>query len=236
LLNIFYFYLKKDGWATLAFNVEMGLNLPRSDEVAPTVLVIYFSKLSSNHKPIQQIQTPDCQYIKSFSFPPFQAFCKTFDFQPIFVAQHKSTIMQEQNFKNHGRMVKGFHFVLFGLLLVTLVSSLINLYQEAQAGEDLLEALMFVLLVVSVTLTAWYARVFALKAQDRAIRAEENFRHYILTGKAQDSGLSINQIIALRFASDAEFVALSQRALAENLGSKAIKTLIQNWKADHNRA
>jgi Family of unknown function (DUF6526) len=144
--------------------------------------------------------------------------------------------MQEQNYKNHARMVTGFHYVLFGVLVLTLVCSFVNLYQEAQAGEGLLEALMFPLLVVSITLTAWYARVFALKAQDRAIRAEENFRHFVLTGKAQDAGLSMSQIIALRFASDAEFVALNQQALTQNLGSKAIKTQIKNWKADYNRA
>lgn len=144
--------------------------------------------------------------------------------------------MQEQNFQNHARFVKGFHFVLFGLLLVALVCSIINLYQEAQEGEGLLEPTLLILMVVCVTLTAWYARVFALKAQDRAIRAEENFRHYLLTGKAQSSSLSMGQIIALRFASDDEFIALNEKALTENLGGKAIKSQIQNWKADHNRA
>lgn len=42
----------------------------------------------------------------------------------------------------------------------------------------------------------WYARGFALKAQDRAIRAEENFRHFILSGKPFDKNLRMGQIIA----------------------------------------
>ena len=49
------------------------------------------------------------------------------------------------------------------------------------------------------------------------------------------SQLKIDQIIALRFASDEEFIALTERAIAENLSSKEIKMAIKNWKADYNR-
>jgi Family of unknown function (DUF6526) len=143
--------------------------------------------------------------------------------------------MQEQNFKNHGRMVTGFHYVLSGIILVTFIMSLVNLTQEIQAGEGLLEPLMFVFLTISVLLAAWFARSFPLKAQDRAIRAEENFRHYLLTGKPLDSNLRMGQIIALRFAPDSELPSLAQKAVTENLGNKDIKQQIQNWKADNNR-
>jgi hypothetical protein len=81
----------------------------------------------------------------------------------------------------------------------------------------------------------WYARVFALKAQDRAIRAEENFRHYLLTGKPFDKELRLSQIIALRFASDAEMPGLAKKAVAEKLSQKEIKQAITNWRADHHR-
>ncbi len=81
----------------------------------------------------------------------------------------------------------------------------------------------------------WYARVFALRAQDRAIRAEENFRHFILTGKPLDPRLRMSQIIALRFASDAEFIELAKRAIEDNLSYKTIKQEIKNWKPDYNR-
>jgi hypothetical protein len=77
-----------------------------------------------------------------------------------------------------------------------------------------------------------FVRMFALKAQDRAIRAEENLRHFALTGKLLPATLSIGQIIALRFASDEEFVALAATAASENLSSKEIKQSINNWKAD----
>jgi hypothetical protein len=83
----------------------------------------------------------------------------------------------------------------------------------------------------------WYfARAFALKAQDRAIRAEENLRHFAMTGSLLDKRLKMGQVIALRFASDNEFVALAKRAAEEGLSSKDIKMAIQDWKADDNRA
>ena len=77
-----------------------------------------------------------------------------------------------------------------------------------------------------------YIRIFALKAQDRAIRAEENLRHFALTGKLLPAQLRIGQIIALRFASDEEFPALAAKAAAENLSNKEIKLSIQHWRAD----
>ena len=80
-----------------------------------------------------------------------------------------------------------------------------------------------------------FTRSFPLKAQDRAIRAEENFRYYLLTGKLLPSGLKISQIVALRFASDDEFPKLVERTLSENLSSKQIKQAIQNWKPDNYR-
>ena len=78
-------------------------------------------------------------------------------------------------------------------------------------------------------------RVFPLKAQDRAIRAEEALRYFILTGKPLDKRLTIGQITALRFASDEEFLPLVDRSLAENLSSKDIKQAIKNWRPDYHR-
>ena len=75
-------------------------------------------------------------------------------------------------------------------------------------------------------------RAFALRAQDRAIKVEENFRHYLLTGKSLSNELSVRQIIGLRFASDDEFPALANKAVTENLSEKEIKKAIKNWKAD----
>ena len=86
------------------------------------------------------------------------------------------------------------------------------------------------------SLIFYFLRGFALRAQDRAIRAEEKFRYYILTGKTLSDGLTIRQIIGLRFASDKEFPALAEKAEKENLSEKDIKKAIENWRADNYRA
>jgi hypothetical protein len=138
--------------------------------------------------------------------------------------------MSQQNFANHARMVPGYHYVAFALWAALFIGSLVNLFHSTP--DTHYSAALIVVMNILIVLIAYYARSFALKAQDRAIRAEENFRHYVLTGKPLNSGLRMSQIIALRFASDDEFVALAQKAVAENLSAKAIKQSITNWKAD----
>lgn len=141
--------------------------------------------------------------------------------------------MSEQNFKNHIRLVPGYHGVSFLLILAGLVGSIVNLF-HADAATHYSAALIVVIFILLICLF-FYARLFALRAQDRAIRAEENFRHYLLTGKPYDKNLRLGQIIALRFASDEEMPALAKRAVEEKLSQKQIKQAIQNWRADHHR-
>ncbi len=144
--------------------------------------------------------------------------------------------MQEQNFANHGRVVKGFHFVLGPLLIAGLITALINIYFQWRAHYDMLNSILIALLFICCLLLALFTRQFALKAQDRAIRAEENFRHYLLTHKALNYKLTLKQIIALRFAPDDEFIILADRAAKENLSPAEIKKEIKIWKPDHHRA
>ena len=141
--------------------------------------------------------------------------------------------MPGQNFKNHTRLVAPFHFIAYPIIIAVLVCAIINLCYCAPG--DCCNAWMILGLTVALLIVAWYTRVFALKAQDRAIRAEENFRHFVLTGKPFDNRLRMAQIIALRFAPDAEFVALANRAVAENMKPKDIKSAIVNWKGDYHR-
>jgi len=142
--------------------------------------------------------------------------------------------MQDQNFKNHAKMVPGYHYITLTAILIFLIGS-INYLVQSTADNKYLGAMLSLLSVILVLL-AWYARGFALKAQDRAIRAEENFRYYLATGKIFPKELRIGQVIALRFASEEEFVALTAKAVAEKLSNKEIKSLIKNWKADDYRA
>jgi Family of unknown function (DUF6526) len=142
--------------------------------------------------------------------------------------------MADQNFKNHARFVPLYHYVAGMLVILGFGGSIVNLF-HADAHTHYSAALLVVAFFVLILLF-WYARAFALKAQDRAIRAEENFRHFILTGKPFDGKLTMAQIIGLRFASDEEFPGLAKRAADENLSQKQIKEAIKNWRADNDRA
>jgi len=141
--------------------------------------------------------------------------------------------MKEQNFRNHSRYIILWTFITPLLLIAILGGSIVNLI-HADAHTHYSAALILLISVVLIIIY-WYARAFALRAQDRAIRAEENFRHFILTGKPFDNSLRMSQIIALRFAPDDEFPSLAKKAVEEKLTSKEIKAAIQKWKADHHR-
>lgn len=142
--------------------------------------------------------------------------------------------MSKQNYKNHSKFVPAFHFVIVPLLLFVFIGSIVNVFHSEPANiysASLLVALSFATLVL-----AFIVRGSVLKVQDRAIKAEENFRYYLAAGKQQDSRLTMSQIIALRFAGDDEYIGLSKKAVDENMSAKEIKLAIQQWKGDHHRA
>lgn len=143
--------------------------------------------------------------------------------------------MKQQNFKNHSKLVPLYHGVTAFLLLTGILVAIFNFIQALITDGELLDAGLFLLLFIIAFFFFWFIRSFALGAQDRAIRAEENLRYYSLTGKLFDQRLTLRQIIALRFAPDEEFIALVDRAIKEDLKPTVIKKAIQNWKADHNR-
>jgi len=128
-----------------------------------------------------------------------------------------------------------FHIVLFFIIIVTLIGSCVNLYKSIGDHQRLYSAALLVAVNVSLVLIFFFVRIFPLKAQDRAIRAEENLRHFILTGKPLDPRLTIRQIIGLRFASDQEFPALAQKAADEGLSEDTIKRAVTNWRDDYYR-
>ena len=141
--------------------------------------------------------------------------------------------MKPQNYSNHFRFVPTYHY--FNVLgtLIFLIGSVVNLVKSTD--DNLYDATLILFGALLLVFTTFFARSFSLKAQDRAIKAEENFRHYILTGKTMDSKLTVRQIIGLRFASDEEFPELAKKAVKESLSEKDIKKAIKNWKADNYR-
>lgn len=143
--------------------------------------------------------------------------------------------MGMQNYANHARTDTLYHRVLLPIIFLTFVGACVNFAKSWGDHVRLYSSSLILVISACMLAVALYSRIFPLKAQDRAIRAEENLRHFVLTGKLLDSRLSVRQVVALRFASDAEFPALALQAAAENLSPKAIKQAVENWRADEYR-
>ena len=140
--------------------------------------------------------------------------------------------MTEQNYATHRRFVPMFHGVLFAILVLSLIGSVVNLVLSWGDHQRLYSASLIVVLEVTSLMLFFFCRIFPLKAQDRAIHAEENLRHFVLTGKLLDPSLSALQVVGLRFACDEEFVLLARRAAEEHLSPDAIKRAIKRWRPD----
>ena len=141
---------------------------------------------------------------------------------------------RQQTFENHAMVVPAYHYFTFGLIAVYVVYCL---YVVATAFS--LDALMSLLLAVAVLMVFFWARLFALRVQDRVIRLEMRLRLAQLVpglGARLDE-FTTDQLCSLRFAGDAELPALAEKVLADRLDDrKAIKRMIRDWQADHFRA
>jgi hypothetical protein len=144
--------------------------------------------------------------------------------------------MTEQNFENHGKIVPVFHFFAIPVFVTNFVWSLFRMKQL----EFSFAGIFGVILAAALVILVFEARLFALAVQDRVIRLEERLRYaQVLPADLQRRAgeLSTGQIVALRFACDAELPALMRKVLDEKLVQrKAIKQLIKTWKPDYQRA
>ena len=144
--------------------------------------------------------------------------------------------MNEQNFKNHGRLVPLYHFFTLPMLLINFGWSI---YRWIVAGFSI-GGLEMVLTAAALFFGVLYGRLFALRVQDRLIRLEERLRYERVLSEElrwRADELTVDQFVSLRFASDEELPTLMRKALDEKLtGRKAIKQLIKNWKPDYLRA
>lgn len=143
--------------------------------------------------------------------------------------------MREQNYSNHRFFEPNSYFIFYPISVIVFVAMAIEWVHFAQGEQSLWPTISMTALDVLVILLALRIRLYALVAQNRAIRAEEQIRHYVLTGQLMDTRLTIEQIVALRFASDAEMPALAKRAADESLSANKIKQAISNWRADWHR-
>lgn len=139
-----------------------------------------------------------------------------------------------QNYKNHTKFEPAFHFVTIPILLVNLFWA-VKVAIQAPAASTIIASAT----AVALLLLALLARMFALKAQDRVIRLEMRLLLKELLPPALQPRImdfTTGQLVAMRFASDAELPDLAQAVLRDGLRDKnQIKRLIKNWKADHQR-
>ena len=136
-----------------------------------------------------------------------------------------------QTFENHPRYVIGYHVVAFFLLVINLGWSVVVIFRHFSPT-----AVVNALTAVALLLLFWYTREFATTNQDRTIRLEMRLRlERVLPGDLKGRILEFApaQLVALRFASDAELPALARKVLDEKLTSrKQIKMLVKDWQGD----
>jgi Family of unknown function (DUF6526) len=140
-----------------------------------------------------------------------------------------------QGFKNHAKVVPAYHFVALPILVVNFVWTL-KVAVKVQSFGSIVAFLVSVALIIMF----FCARRFALAVQDRVIRLEMQLRlQRVLPADLQTSipALTVAQLVALRFASDAELPGLVRKVLSDKIDDrKTIKQMIQNWQPDHQRA
>jgi len=154
-----------------------------------------------------------------------------------YLLKHKERSMAEklpQTLANHARWHPPFHFFLMPCAIAVLIMSIVNIVKH----YDVLEAWIILLLGVMTPVAVLLIRTNPLKAQDRLIRLEETLRLESLLNEPHRSRiceLKPSQLVALRFACDAEIPGLVERALKDNMPPKDIKKAIVTWRPDYNR-
>ena len=143
-----------------------------------------------------------------------------------------------QTLANHVRFDPPFHFYLIPIFGLALILTLIHFFAHITHGNifDHVHAFLLILLAVAFVLLLLKTRLYALKVQDRVIRLEERLRLTQLLPEPLRSRipeLTEDQLIGLRFASDAEIPKLVERTLKENLSRADIKKAIQTWRPDY---
>jgi len=138
--------------------------------------------------------------------------------------------METQSFKNHVRVHPLYHYVLMPFSLLLVLAAGIN----GTINYDI-EAVILLMITVILHLVVFVARDYAKKNQDRIIRSELRLRYFQLTHKRLDeieSEFAFPQLLALRFASDDEFLKLIESPETRERKPVEIKKQITRWNAD----
>jgi hypothetical protein len=142
---------------------------------------------------------------------------------------------REQNFKSHTRFLPPFHFFVIPVLLINALNEIRHIYLEPTRHW------LWTFIVALALLTLGFlSRIQALTVQDRVIRLEERLRmRQLLPPDLHQhiETLTHRQLVALRFASDAELADLVREVVGGRLAtSKEIKLRVRSWRPDWLRA
>ena len=140
-----------------------------------------------------------------------------------------------QTYKNHLRWLPAFHFFVLPVLLLNVLNEVRRAWRNPSEGS-----LFLVVVAAALFMLAFLSRSQTVTVQDRVIRLEMRLRlQQILPPELQTriQDLTHRQLVALRFASDAELPVLVREILDGKLTtSKEIKLRVKNWQGDWLRA
>ncbi len=142
--------------------------------------------------------------------------------------------MKKQDFDNHIRFYVPHHFIFYPVIAVLIGFALYEYFTVGTLVWLFLAGVVFMIGWLSFMLRQHYA----LTLQNRLVKQELRYRYFVLTQsrlEPLEEKLSDGQLFALRFAPDAEFAGLVERAINENLKPVEIKKAIHNWKGDYER-
>jgi Family of unknown function (DUF6526) len=143
---------------------------------------------------------------------------------------------EQQSFAHHTKWVPLFHFFVIPVLLLNFGTSI---YRWIHVGYGF-GGFADILTATALLGMAFSGRLSTLTVQDRVIRLEERLRlEKLLPADLKENvdEFTREQLMALRFASDAEIPALARKVLTNKVADrKTIKRMVQNWRADHLRA
>lgn len=138
-----------------------------------------------------------------------------------------------QNYSNHTRLDPPFHFFLLPVAALNILAAIWNLIRSPSLGSA-----WFVVLALAGAVAVVKIRMYALRVQDRVIRLEERLRLSQLLAeplRSRIGDLTEAQLVALRFASDAEIADLVEKALSGTMVPRELKQAVLNWRPDYFR-
>ncbi len=142
---------------------------------------------------------------------------------------------QPQTYKNHRRLLPAFHLFVVPVLLANVINELRHVWLAPNR-----HTVWTLIVAAAILMLALVARQMAVTVQDRVIRLEMRLRlRDCLPAdlRARIGDLTPRQLVALRFASDAEMPVLVRDVLGGGLrSSKEIKLRVKDWQPDYLRA